>query len=317
MEPPASTRRTNHAERLLERLDRIGQVLADRRDTVALLGLGSVGQDLHRLDEHSDLDFFVLVDEGAKDRYLTSLDWLEAAAPVAFSFANTADGRKVLFDDGVYAEYAVFTLAELRQVDYERGRLVWQRKEGSDGLGLSQHTMRVEPADLKYQVDEAMTNLFVGLHRELRGERLSAMRLIQVHALDRVLQVRIINAGHPGGLLLRRGVVTDVALAGNAALGIGPGGFDQQELQLLPGDRLLLMTDGMFERTAARFDIHAFLDDTADRHPRNVAQDLSRAFLEATGGVIKDDAALVLLEWHGGTTSRHTLGGADVGRDAA
>jgi hypothetical protein len=36
-------------------------------------------------------------------------------------------------------------------------------------------------------VNEAVTNLYVGLHRDARGERLSATRLIQQHAVDRLL----------------------------------------------------------------------------------------------------------------------------------
>ena len=36
--------------RLMAFLDRLGDVLAERGDAVALLGLGSVGLDLHRLD---------------------------------------------------------------------------------------------------------------------------------------------------------------------------------------------------------------------------------------------------------------------------
>jgi hypothetical protein len=64
-------------ERLLQRLDDLGGILAMRGDALALLGLGSVGRDLDRLDDHSDLDFFVVVEDGAKQRYLESVDWLE------------------------------------------------------------------------------------------------------------------------------------------------------------------------------------------------------------------------------------------------
>src|SRR5262249_14629553 len=99
--------------RLLRRLDEIGESLARRADAVALIGLGSVGTDLQRLDEHSDLDFFVIVDEGAKPRYLASIDWLEDAAPVVYSFENSVDGRKALFAGWVFVAYAVFTFTEL------------------------------------------------------------------------------------------------------------------------------------------------------------------------------------------------------------
>ena len=182
------------AQRTLDRLDRIGEVLRDRGDALALLGLGSVGRDLHRLDEHSDVDFFAVVEDDAKPGYLERVDWLEDVAPIAFSFANTVDGRKVLFDDGVYAEYAVFTLAELREAHYPPGRVVWRRADAPEGLDVPLRPPPRDTSDVPHQVGEALTNLFVGLHRDARGEVLSAFRLIQVHAVDRVLRILELTA---------------------------------------------------------------------------------------------------------------------------
>src|SRR5262245_22541835 len=120
---------------LLQRLDAIARALASRGDVIALLGVGSVGRDLDRIDEHSDLDFFVIVEDDAKERYLDDIDWLREAAPLVYDFENTVDGRKVLFADGIYAEYAVFTLAEVTSGAFMPGRVVWQRADAPEGLG--------------------------------------------------------------------------------------------------------------------------------------------------------------------------------------
>jgi hypothetical protein len=176
--------------RLLARLDDLGGVLADRGDALALIGLGSVGADLARLDDHSDLDFFVVVENGAKARYLADIDWLKALGPIAFEFPNTVDGRKVLFVDGLYAEYAVFTLPELADAAYASGRIVWRREDAPVGLETPKRPPPARsPETIEWHVGEALTNLYVGLHRDLRGERLSGMRLIQVHALDHLISV--------------------------------------------------------------------------------------------------------------------------------
>ena len=177
-------------ERLLRRLDDLGAVLERRGDALALIGLGSVGVDLERLDDHSDLDFFVVVEDGAKQRYLDAIDWLEELAPVDFSFPNSVDGRKVLFADGLFGEYAVFTLAELRSMSYPQGRLVWRRDGAPDGLERARRTPTA-PAheDAEFQVNEALTNLYVGLHRDARGERLNGARLIQYWAVNRLLHL--------------------------------------------------------------------------------------------------------------------------------
>ncbi|MEO7754334.1 MAG: hypothetical protein ABIS35_13060 [Terracoccus sp.] len=175
-------------ERLLQLLDRLGAVLAARGDAIALLGLGSVGRDLHRLDEHSDADFFVVVDEGAETAYLGDIDWLEATAPVAWSFVNSPHGRKALFEDGLFAEYAVFTLTELAGASYPPARAIWCRGDAPVGLEEPAVPLPVAPS-LEEQVGEAVTNLYVGLHRDLRGERLTATRFIQGYAVDRVVTV--------------------------------------------------------------------------------------------------------------------------------
>jgi len=146
--------------------------------------------ELERLDEHSDLDFFVVVEPGRKARFLDDLDWLRAIAPVAYSYRNTVDGHKLLYADGVFCEFAVFTPDELRRVPFAPGRIVWRRPGVGDEIAVpATPTSAVAPASSEWLLGEALTNLYVGLSRFRRGERLAAARLIQVHAVDRVLEL--------------------------------------------------------------------------------------------------------------------------------
>ncbi len=176
-----------NAQRLQDRLAALAQHLSTRDDALALLALGSVGAETERLDEWSDLDFFVLVCDGAKGRYLASLDWLAAAHPLAWHFRNTVDGHKALMTDGVFCEFAVFEVHELSRIPYAPGRFVWRRDEVDASLA---HPRQPLPArhGADWLVGEALSNLIVGLQRHARGEKLSAMRLVQMHALDRVLE---------------------------------------------------------------------------------------------------------------------------------
>jgi uncharacterized glyoxalase superfamily protein PhnB len=172
---------------LQDRLDSLARELSSRGEALALLALGSAGAEAARLDAWSDLDFFVLVSDGAKGRFIGNLDWLAAACPLAWHFQNTADGHKALMTDGVFCEFAVFEIHELSRIPYAPGRFIWRRSGVDEALARPQRPLPARHGH-DWLVGEALSNLILGLQRHARGEKLSAMRLIQVHALDRVLE---------------------------------------------------------------------------------------------------------------------------------
>lgn len=177
-------------EELLLRLSEIGDALSKKQSALALIGLGSVGVELDRLDQFSDLDFFVIVKTGFKSKYLTDLAWLSQVAPIAYCFANTPDGYKLLFEDDIFCEFAVFDEIELGQAVFSQGRVIWKAPGVSDDIGIPQlSTKQKQQPPTEWLIGEALTNLYVGLSRDQRGEKLSAMRFIQGYAIDRILEL--------------------------------------------------------------------------------------------------------------------------------
>lgn len=170
--------------RLLAGLDAIAATLSNRPQALALLALGSCGLETSRLDAFSDLDFFVIVQEHAKQDFITNLDWLTSGAPLTFAHRNTVDGWKTLDQDGVLCEFAVFHPDELAKIPFAPGRIVWARV-GFDPPCLYPSFER-DVNDLSWLSIEAMTNILVGLKRYLRGEHLSAWRCICVDAMEQV-----------------------------------------------------------------------------------------------------------------------------------
>jgi serine phosphatase RsbU (regulator of sigma subunit) len=126
----------------------------------------------------------------------------------------------------------------------------------------------------------------------------------------------LINAGHLPPLLVRDGRVEPVALPRNFTLGMVPDAtFHSGEVTLQPGDRLVVVTDGMREREAANVDLTAELRLAADLHPREATRALADAVLRVAGPILADDATVLIIDWYGRHEQlRHSSAGADPAR---
>jgi hypothetical protein len=174
---------------LLRRLDEIGSSLLRTDGALALVGLGSVGLETERLDEFSDLDFFVVVSDGSKAAFIESLWWLERVRRLAYAYRNTVDGYKALFDDGVFCEFAVFEPSELSRIPFAPGRVVWRRDGFDESVCAPITSGTAAPPSVEWLLGEALTGLYTGLCRLRRGETLAASRAIQGGVVGNVMEL--------------------------------------------------------------------------------------------------------------------------------
>ncbi|MFI6078364.1 PP2C family protein-serine/threonine phosphatase [Actinoplanes sp. NPDC051343] len=178
------------------------------------------------------------------------------------------------------------------------------------GVG-SLRNCRRRGAGLVEQADA--TNAAIAQHSAVPGSYLTAV----LGRLDlRTGNCSLLNAGHVPPLLVRDGNVRELALTGNFPLGMFPEAtFGAEEIALRPGDRLVVITDGMRERKAAGVDLSARLREMATLHPREAARSLADAVLEVAGPMLADDATLLILDWHDGhNEKRRTRAGAEQTR---
>ncbi len=120
--------------------------------------------------------------------------------------------------------------------------------------------------------------------------------------------VQLVNAGHPGPLLQRRGRLVPVRPPSIVRpLGIGTGEAATSTIALERGDRLLFYTDGLTDALApdgSRFGERR-LADTIERAcnethlPSEAIRRLLHSFVSHRGATWRDDATVVMVEWRG------------------
>jgi serine phosphatase RsbU (regulator of sigma subunit) len=125
--------------------------------------------------------------------------------------------------------------------------------------------------------------------------------------------LELVNAGHVDPYLMRGGTVSTVDLPADLPFGLFlETSYRSTVIDLQPGDRIVVVTDGMLERNAAGIDLSSAIHDTRDLHPREAVRRLADSVLRATGDDLKDDATAMVVDWHGGHKhQRRALAGAD------
>lgn len=173
---------------ILKRMQEIQESIRIRKGARAFLTLGSAGLEVDRLDNYSDLDFFLIVEDGYKNHFIDNLDWLCEVSKPGFYFRNTKDGYKFLYADGVFCEFAVFEESEMKTAQFSKGALRWSVSDFDTSLcEPSQIPSPWHPESLDWALQEALTCLYVGLNRYARGELLSGTRFVQNYAVDLIL----------------------------------------------------------------------------------------------------------------------------------
>lgn len=234
----------------------------------------------------------------------TLAGWLEPSSKAGgdtFDYTASHDRLTVTLTDAVGHDVQAAMLATLA-VNALRGA----RRTGSDVAGQAQavHGAFARHAD----PEQYATGLLLEFPLD------SVTRAGDGRPGHDEVAVRVVNAGHPPMRLLRDGEVRRLELPADLPFGLDLPGvahrFEPHQVGITPGDRLVLLTDGMYEGSADDFDLDGALLKTARLHPRNAVQDVALAFREHVGDP-EDDSTLVILDWHGGTTGRATSGGAD------
>lgn len=170
-----------------EFLQQLGQSLSKDSNVSCLLGLGSMSE-ISRMDAYSDMDFFLIVESGKKQAYIDDLSWL-AINPIVFQFKNTKDGHKVLFENDVFAEFAVFEKEELPEIAFTEGKIIYAKPGFDLSWVMPKKVPSMKRRSVDFLVNEALTNLYIGLKRDHRGETASAFSFIQVYAASLIVEL--------------------------------------------------------------------------------------------------------------------------------
>ncbi|SCP97613.1 hypothetical protein [Anaerobium acetethylicum] len=169
----------------LARMDELTKFFKRYNGVKAIMGFGSLG-DLRRFDDYSDLDFLLVCTSETRTELLENLDNMQAVAPIAYAGIEGEDTVKLLFMDGVLCDFGIVTEEQLQDIPHTSGRFLWKKDGFSDKYADSTVTQKEKIVEDNW-CGNVLIEVYVGLLRELRGEKAAAFEKIQYEAVRKLL----------------------------------------------------------------------------------------------------------------------------------
>ena len=302
--------------------------VTERGESIGLLEFYLAGEPseetTYEIGQVAHLLAFVVI---ANRRHTDLFEWGQRSR----SFSLSAEIQQRLLPGPRTCEAAAFTLS---------GWLEPAASIGGDTFdySLDRNTLHLSLTDaMGHGVDAALTaSVCLG---SLRGSRRAGRTLIEQaretnqalverahpHGLEdfvtgllmridlRTGECETVNAGHVAPYLIRGGELRAPELHADLPLGLfADTEYTSTSGTLQPGDRLVLVTDGMLEHHIGSSQLPEVITAGRDLHPRELVRALADSALEATGHELSDDATVLCLDWYGThDQQRPALAGAD------
>jgi serine phosphatase RsbU (regulator of sigma subunit) len=220
----------------------------------------------------------VLAYEGDELSVAGALEPAYAIAGDSFDYAVEADQLHVAITDGM-------------------GHGLRAALLGSLAVAALRHARRRD-RDVLAQVKEAGQVV----HDQFGGDQFVTATVATLDKADGAM--RVVNAGHPQPWLARGGSVAALDLYADYPLGLFPGvDYREQVVPLEPGDRVLLVTDGVIEASSPDGEelgderLRELVAATRDQLPTEAVRRITRAVIDHRGGPLRDDATVVCVDW--------------------
>jgi serine phosphatase RsbU (regulator of sigma subunit) len=278
--------RLQPAEALASRLDELAELglnlaheLAAARPTTDRYVVGARAQ---RLTLAAEMQWEMLPGRSCSAEQFTLAGQLEPAYAVrgdTFDWALDVDRLSLSVIDGMGEGVAAATLSMLGTSALRNARRA--------GLGV---------ADQASLADSA-------LYAHYRGAGHLSVLLLEIELATGT--VAAIDTGSPLLLVMRGDTITELHLTAHDPLGMFDGSrYQADEFQLEPGDRLVIVSDGVHatstgDRRYADTDLGRLVRRTRRLPPLEVVRTLITDLRAFVSGDLADDAATMCLDWHG------------------